>query len=520
MNSDTCRSPHACSASVNCVFKSIKCTLSLSSESGRSIRQNRKKSTFHGTDSILGFSAKPLDSEQTRLPLEGDPTINLYDRVFMRLMVPRGDRTDQMVNQLKTALFMLILLLPSSASAEELIPWMTELEQAFAKAKQENKLVLIHFWHEQCAPCRRLESFVFTDGKIAAAIEQDYVAVKVNTRKQPELAQRFKIKSVPQDLVYKPDGQILSQRISPSNGRGYLFMLSQVAKSSESRQSGVDVAVARALTTNDPTEIPVVESSQSNTPPPNSAGIRSSRSLSDQQEGNDTGNPGVSRGALPEDAKPQVVHNPFIQSEGASPPKVPPKATQSSDSDPKTVSKASYSQVEVDSEQSGSGGGAFRPGRAANTETASSGDDSGKKAAGSLPSASEPGPQSAANSLPPLGLEGFCPIALIENKEWKEGDRQFGCIHRGQLYLFLSLKARDQFMESPDRYAPILAGFDPVVFTEKGELVAGNREHGRFIDDRIVLFTSEESFVKFKEDPMKYIKAVRLALQESEQVQR
>lgn len=437
----------------------------------------------------------------------------------MRLMVPLGARTNQMVTQLRTTLFFLMLLMPSWASAEELIPWMTELDQAFAKAKQENKLVLIHFWHEQCAPCRRLESFVFKDSKIATAIEQDYVAVKVNTRKQPEIARRFKIKSVPQDLVYKPDGQVLSQRISPSNSRGYMFMLSQVAKSSETRQSGVGVAVARALTTNDPTEIPVVETREASTPTPPPVGARPSRSLSDQKsvEGNKTS--GVSPTTRQNDVKPQVVHNPFIESKETPAPKLPSKGSQSSDSASKTVTKVSYTQSDLVSDQTATGGGAFRPGQALNSEANSNQGSTPKDATPSL-SGTALGPQSAAEALPPLGLEGFCPIALIENKEWKEGDRQFGCIHRGQLYLFLSLKARDQFMESPDRYAPILAGFDPVTFTEKGELVAGNREHGRFIDDRIVLFTSEESFVKFKADPMKYIKAVRQALQESEQVSR
>lgn len=61
---------------------------------------------------------------------------------------------------------LLVLLTPAMVTAEELIPWMDDLDQAFSKAQQEKKLVLIHFWHEQCAPCRKLESFVFKDGKI------------------------------------------------------------------------------------------------------------------------------------------------------------------------------------------------------------------------------------------------------------------------------------------------------------------------------------------------------------------
>ena len=72
---------------------------------------------------------------------------------------------------------LLVLLTPAMVTAEELIPWMDDLDQDYSKAHQYNKLVLIHFWHEQCAPCRKLESFVFKDGNIAAAIDRDYVAV-------------------------------------------------------------------------------------------------------------------------------------------------------------------------------------------------------------------------------------------------------------------------------------------------------------------------------------------------------
>ena len=80
---------------------------------------------------------------------------------------------------------LLVLLTPAMVTAEEQIPWMDDLDQAFSKAQQENKLVLIHLWHEQCAPCRKLESFVFKDGKIAAAIDRDYVAVK-STRERTQ----------------------------------------------------------------------------------------------------------------------------------------------------------------------------------------------------------------------------------------------------------------------------------------------------------------------------------------------
>ena len=429
---------------------------------------------------------------------------------------------------------LLVLLTPAMVTAEELIPWMDDLDQAFSKAQQENKLVLIHFWHEQCAPCRKLESFVFKDGKIAAAIDRDYVAVKVNTRKNPALAKRYKIKSVPQDLVYRSDGEILSQRISPSNSRGYMFMLSQTVKSARGKQGGVDVAVVRAVNGNEPSGIPVVQGQPQSTPPSGATGFRSGHRVSDQPV--DQIDPSAqagpaTQGSLPTVSVPtQVVDNPFVGERGAK--NIP--ANTSFDplkiKNVNTVAIVNYDQnaetttvrqaeVRVEGDPQPAAVEPDSPTSDTTVESAQPGQT--ESPSGDAAQTQETlGPDSPEASLPPLGLEGFCPIALIENKEWKEGDRQFGCIHRGQLYLFLSLEARDQFLESPDRYAPVLSGFDPVVFTEQGELVAGSREHGRFIDDRIVLFTNEASFQKFKEAPMQYIDAVRQAMQESEQVAR
>ncbi|MEC8240087.1 MAG: thioredoxin domain-containing protein, partial [Planctomycetota bacterium] len=340
---------------------------------------------------------------------------------------------------------LLVLLTPAMVTAEELIPWMDDLDQAFSKAEQENKLVLIHFWHEQCAPCRKLESFVFKDGKIAAAIDRDYVAVKVNTRKNPALAKRYKIKSVPQDLVYRSDGEILSQRISPSNSRGYMFMLSQTVKSARGKQGGVDVAVVRAVNGNDPSGIPVVQGQSQFTPPSGPKGFRSGHRLSDQSV--DQIDPSAQAGPANQSSLPavsvpsQVVDNPFVGEQGAQNVPVNTSFDPSKIKNVNTVAIVNYDQnaetttvrqaevrdegdpqpavVEPDSPTSDTTVESAQPGQ---TESPSGDAAQTQEALG---------PDSPEASLPPLGLEGFCPIALIENKEWKEGDRQFGCIHRG-----------------------------------------------------------------------------------------
>src|SRR5205823_3446037 len=91
-----------------------------------------------------------------------------------------------------------------------------------------------------------------------------------------------------------------------------------------------------------------------------------------------------------------------------------------------------------------------------------------------------------ASQAPPIALDGFCPVTLLETvardpadrSAWRKGDRQFGAIHRGRTYLFTSAEQQQKFLANPDAYAPALAGCDPVRYAERGEVVDGKRAYG------------------------------------------
>ncbi|HVW36198.1 MAG TPA: hypothetical protein VHB99_02795, partial [Pirellulales bacterium] len=40
------------------------------------------------------------------------------------------------------------------------------------------------------------------------------------------------------------------------------------------------------------------------------------------------------------------------------------------------------------------------------------------------------------SNSPPLALEGFCPVTLMEKKAWHEGDTRYSAVHQGQIYVF------------------------------------------------------------------------------------
>ena len=113
----------------------------------------------------------------------------------------------------------------------------------------------------------------------------------------------------------------------------------------------------------------------------------------------------------------------------------------------------------------------------------------------------------------PLGLEGYCPVTLVESGNWVEGQAGWGARHRGRTYLFRGLEEQQAFLADPDRYAPALSGDDPVAAFDSGTSLPGERRYGVTYQQRIYLFASPESRAAFAANPQRYTSRVQLAEQ-------
>ncbi|MGQ9576786.1 MAG: hypothetical protein ACUVUC_15890 [Thermoguttaceae bacterium] len=120
-------------------------------------------------------------------------------------------------------------------------------------------------------------------------------------------------------------------------------------------------------------------------------------------------------------------------------------------------------------------------------------------------------PQPAREPQVPLGLDGYCPVQLLETDRWVRGDWRFRVIHRGRLYLFAGPEEARRFFADPDRYAPMLSGNDVVLAVDHSQLVPGMRRFGAYygtVDDRrVFLFASAATFQRFRQDPERYAAA-------------
>ncbi len=84
------------------------------------------------------------------------------------------------------------------------------LDEAVARAKAENKLLVLDFSAAWCAPCQQMEKTTFRAEQVAALLQR-CVLLKVDTDAQPELTRAFGVVGLPDLRLVTPEGKIVRQ---------------------------------------------------------------------------------------------------------------------------------------------------------------------------------------------------------------------------------------------------------------------------------------------------------------------
>ena len=95
---------------------------------------------------------------------------------------------------------------------KEVVPWRDDFAAATDEARRGGKPVFAYFTAVWCGPCQSLKHTTWADKGVEAAL-RDYVPVKVDVDKHPELARRYNIDGVPAFAVLRDDGQPARQTV-------------------------------------------------------------------------------------------------------------------------------------------------------------------------------------------------------------------------------------------------------------------------------------------------------------------
>jgi thioredoxin-related protein/YHS domain-containing protein len=462
----------------------------------------------------------------------------------------------------------LALALAGSIAAQDRIPWVTDLKVARQMAEQQQRLVLLHFWSETCVPCQQLERRVFNQPEFIRAISGVFVPVKINIQQAPDLASYYKVTTIPTDIIVDASGKEIFRGASPQDATAYIGVLDAIkahrnvgqavptellatasrmfnspwqqtsAPTGDGSSPYAQPAVSNLASPQEPaspaTTMPSsapAEPAYVQNPYTNPAGVPSGPQAVPAyapQSGNTTG---------PTDGSAVAASGPAPNLPNWQIPSGAPAAPQlaSAASAPSSDRLNSTLPAFSGSRPSGAPDAYSAPNNAApapdfrspvataneppqwNMNSVPAGRPwNAAPSPGSQPTGAAMDPQAAlrstppslpapATNQPPLALDGYCPVSLVEQSKWSKGDPRWGAVHRGRVYLFGNSQAQQAFLANPDHFSPLLAGHDAVRYAETGQLVEGKREHGVYYRDRILLFADEDALQRFGTRPEYYV---------------
>jgi YHS domain-containing protein len=113
-------------------------------------------------------------------------------------------------------------------------------------------------------------------------------------------------------------------------------------------------------------------------------------------------------------------------------------------------------------------------------------------------------PPTARMGVPPVALDGYCPVELGEGERWLPGDPRWPAVHQGLTYLFHGPAQRQRFLANPQRYVPAYSAHDPVLLVEGNRRIAGQADYCVIYDGQLYMFSSAATLARFKEGPERY----------------
>jgi protein disulfide-isomerase len=361
--------------------------------------------------------------------------------------------------------------------ADAQIAWEAKLRDAHTKAKQEGKLMLLHFFSDNCVWCDRLEAGAFRSDAVVSTINENFVPVKIHGPKNPKLAKMFKVDKYPTDVVVTIEGKALSHSVSPQQPDRYIAMLSG-ARGSYMRGEAMLAKNQQATPEPDVEQVAATSTAPSNTAPSN------------------TNAPSPQNSGTGQLTMPAPAANANRSTAARADTKTAAQTVSSRSRQNQFVLPKAKS-AEVSSPQAGT----ETPSASANQTAESAAVPQSTPTASSTPS---PNPNKRE-----VAIEGFCPVSVVDRGKWVEGKTEWSVLHLGKLYRFADKQAMDAFLADPIPYTPMLNGIDVVRFFEEKEIVPGKREWGVIdpIHNRMFFFHDEAAMLHFENSFERYLDA-------------
>jgi len=114
-----------------------------------------------------------------------------------------------MLNKIKIGFW--LTMFPFIAAAQGIHFEKGSFEQAFNKAKQENKVLFVDGYAEWCGPCKKMAQTVFLEEVLGTYFNEHFVSYKLDIEKGsgPKLKEKYGIKGLPGYVFIDPNDEVV-----------------------------------------------------------------------------------------------------------------------------------------------------------------------------------------------------------------------------------------------------------------------------------------------------------------------
>ena len=103
--------------------------------------------------------------------------------------------------------------------------WQDWSEEILIQAKEKNRLILIDLTAKWCKFCKKMEQTTYKDEAVINELQQNFIAIKADEEKYPELASRFEKVGRPGTIILDSNGNQLMARTGYIKPQWMLWML-------------------------------------------------------------------------------------------------------------------------------------------------------------------------------------------------------------------------------------------------------------------------------------------------------
>ncbi len=137
-------------------------------------------------------------------------------------------------------LLLVIVLLATVCSSQPLQVAWRGYEEGLEEARRTGKPVYLFFYREVCPYCVLADRTLFRSPQIVAILNDEFVPIRVDVEKSPNLAVRYGIIGVPTHVILRPNGEVYAVLIGLPSVEDFEHFLSKVLNELKSRQGDVE----------------------------------------------------------------------------------------------------------------------------------------------------------------------------------------------------------------------------------------------------------------------------------------